>query len=176
LYYGFYGSEFIKNECFIKINNIDLLHDFFSTCEEYQLDILKKFAQDYFSCNENLKMIIGTENNNTSSLITTVVMFNLENIKKTYQNNIIKKIIDIKSINFNNVDSESLCTFFKESWELLIPAIVSWAKNRDPTDEEVIELRINYYNCDPKSHEEALIRCIRKFTKANKFKLTVLEK
>jgi hypothetical protein len=164
----------LHNECLKKINNIDLLHDYFSTCEEYQLYDLKESAQNYFSSAENLQIIIHSENNDTASFITTILTFELKQIKKAYNDIIDKKIISIESVNFNNINIRSVFEFFN-TWRMCAPAFIGWLKDRDPTDEELSSIRHYTFKDVPKDLVEILIRRIRKFTKATIFKSRVLE-
>lgn len=168
-----YRSELV-NECIQKINNVDMMYDYFSACEEYQLDVLKTHASEIFSIEENLQTILTTESNNTVSLIMTIQTFELENIKKAYHSLISKKIINVDSINFNSINTKQFSAFF-DTRHLFVSAFIAWTRDRDPEDQE-LEPLLNYdYNLMPKDWGKLLICHIRKFTKAKIFKSVVLE-
>lgn len=170
LCYAYRGETYIK-QLLNKIATVDLLYDLFSTFEEYNLIHCKEYADNFFSGDDITKVLL----NNTEcihTLIEIVVTFKLNKMRIKYNDDLDKRqpwiIPIIKNVNIEQVD------VFSDSWGVFTMCFLEWAIGRDPSDDELRPILNDTYDNAPPRIAEQLIRCIRNFTKAEKFKAKVL--
>ena len=173
LYFGNYGINYLRKECMSKVEKVEELYDFFSACEEYLLDQIKRHGDKFFSTLELSSFLTLAEN--IELMIKTVRTFNLLSMKLAFYENIRNNNIKIKSIKFNNMPCEVLIFFCPLNWEIFIRVVILWMKEHNPTDDDLIPIsKINYHDM-PKLLIDEFFGCVFNLQHAKEFKFTVYE-
>lgn len=171
LCYAYRGEESV-NLLLSKIDTNDLLYDFFSALEEYNLISCKKYAEKFYATENMTRILLKTKCDH--SLIEIVVTFKLDLMKELYNSylNTEQKWFNCSAKNCNLKEINE----FTSHWDPFLNFFSEWLIDRDPTDDDlqsIINLKFEVLSV---KNVEKLIRIIRKFTKADKFKQIVFDK
>lgn len=176
---GYLGEGFIEEECLKRLKTTDEVCDFLFACNEYQLDPVKNYCEEYFSAKEYLVSLFNTD------LLITIRLLGLQEMGKKI-NEILSN--NIEMLNYLDYDKLSADDISFTNFIVFTRAVEMWSKKHDPTDEEIEEAEwnviklefdnISRYSEISSSYKNIVRdfeRIVRKFNRAPDFQLRMLK-